>query len=88
MNIPFNICIYIYIYIYIHLRSISELTRSNPTDNLCKKLAVVFRVALVEKELHQEPYTREEVCKELDIDVSIEQKRIINRTIGTVFLLY
>lgn len=32
----------------------------------------MFRVALVEKELHQEPYTREEVCKELDIDVSIE----------------
>ena len=49
----------------------------------------MFRVALVEKELHQEPYTREEVCKELDIDVSIEQKIImINRKIGTVFLLY
>lgn len=48
----------------------------------------MFRVALVEKELHQEPYTREEVCKELDIDVSIEQIIIMNGTIGTVFLLY
>ena len=56
--------------------------------NSYKKLAVVFRVALVEKELHQEPYTREEVCKELDIDVSIEQIIIVNGTIGTVFLLY
>lgn len=56
--------------------------------NSYKKLAVVFRVALVEKELHQEPYTREEVCKELDIDVSIEQIIIMNGTIGTVFLLY
>ena len=56
--------------------------------NSYKKLAVVFRVALVEKEFHQEPYTREEVCKELDIDVSIEQIIIMNGTIGTVFLLY